>query len=110
MYEKIIFEQMSGFFANFLWEQQCHFRKEYIIQHCLSNLLEKWKNSVDKGKSFGALLADFQRHLIVSTMNCLLQNSMHMDLIYLIHDHLSNRKQWTKIDDDDKVFRSIFVK
>ena len=35
-------------------------------------------------------------------MNCLLQNSVYMDLpaLRLINDHLSNRKQRTKIDDN----------
>ena len=35
-------------------------------------------------------------------MNCLLQNSVYMDLpaLRLINDHLSNRKQGTKIDDN----------
>ena len=39
---------MSVYFDKFLSDQQ----KGYSTQHCLLNLLEKWKNSVDKGKSF----------------------------------------------------------
>ena len=103
IFERILFEQMSGFFDNFLSEQQCRFRKRYSIQHCLLNLLEKWKRSVDKGKSFGALLADLSK-----TFDCLDHelltaklNAYGFDLpaLRLIHDYLSNRKQQTKIDD-----------
>ena len=43
---------MSVYFDKILSDQQCGFRKGYSTQHCLLNLLEKWKNSVDKGKSF----------------------------------------------------------
>ena len=42
-------------------DQQCGFGKGYSTQHCLLNLLEKWKNSVDKGKVFGALLTDLSK-------------------------------------------------
>ena len=87
---------MSGFFDNFLSEQQCVFRKRYSTQHCLLNLLEKWKRSVDKGKSFGALLTD-----LLKTFDCLDHEllttklkSYGFDLpaLRLIHDYLSNRK------------------
>ena len=52
---------MSVYFDKFLSDQHCGFRKEYSTQHCLLNLLEKWKNSVDKGKFFGALLTDLSK-------------------------------------------------
>ena len=34
---------------------------------------------------------------------------MHTDLIYLIHDHLSNKKQWTKIDDNYSSWSEITI-
>ena len=103
IFERILFEQMSDFFDNFLSEQHCGFRKRYSTQHCLLNLLEKWKRSVDKGKSFGALLTDLPK-----TFDCLDHelltakvNAYGFDLpaLRLIHDYLSNRKQRTKTDD-----------
>ena len=74
---------MPGFFDNFLSEQQRGFRKGYNTQHCVLNHLEKRKNSVDKSKSFGALLTGLSKALIVSTMNSSRQNPVHMNLIYL---------------------------
>ena len=56
--ERILFEEMSIYFDKFLSDQQCGFRKGYSTQNCPLNLLEKWKNSVNKGKSFGTLLTD----------------------------------------------------
>ena len=52
---------MSVYFDEFLSNQQCGFWKGYTTQHCLLNLLEKWKNSVDKGKSLRALLTDLSK-------------------------------------------------
>ena len=94
---------MSSFFDNFLSEQQCGFRKRYSTQHCLLNLLEKWKRSVDKGKSFGALLTDLSKafdcldhELLTAKLNAY---GFDLPALQLIHDYLSNRKQRTKTDD-----------
>ena len=83
IFERILFEQMSGFFDNFLSEQQCGFRKRHSTQHCLLNILEKWKRSADKGKSFGDLLTDLSKAFDCLDHELLTPNSMHMDLIYL---------------------------
>ena len=104
IFEKILFEQMSVFFENFLSSQQCSFRKRYSTQHCLLNLLEKWKNCVDKGKVFGALLTDLSKafdcldhELLTAKLNAY---GFNLPALRLIHDYLSNRKQRTKIDDN----------
>ena len=85
-------------------DQQCGFRKGYSTQHCLLNLLEKWKNSVDKGKVFGALLTDLSKafdcldhELLTAKLNAY---GFTLPALRLIHDYLSNRKQRTKIDDN----------
>ena len=104
IFEKILFEQMSVFFENFLSSQQCGSRKGYSTQHCLLNLLEKWKNCVDKGKVSGALLTDLSKpfdcldhELLIAKLNAYRFN---LPVLRLIHDYLSNRKQRTKIDDN----------
>ena len=102
--ERILFEQISVYFDKFLSDQQCGFRKGYSTQHCLLNLLEKWKNSVDKGKVFGALLTDLSKafdcldhELLTAKLNAY---GFTLPALRLIHDYLSNRKQRTKIDDN----------
>ena len=95
---------MSVYFDKFLSDQQCGFRKGYSTHHCLLNLLEKWKNSVDKGKSFGALLTHLSKafdcldhELLTAKLNAY---GFTLPALRLIHDYLSNRKQETKIDDN----------
>ena len=51
-----MFKQISSFFEDIFSKYQCGFRKGFSTQQWLLALLEKWKNSVDKGKIFGALL------------------------------------------------------
>ena len=67
---------------------------------CLLAMLEKWKRSVDNSKIFGALFADLSK-----AFECL-----HHELVIVklkaygfcltawkvVHNHLSNRKQWIK--------------
>ena len=95
---------MSVYFDKFLSDQQCGFRKGYSTQYCLLNLLEKWKNSVDKGKSFGALLTDLSKafdcldhELLTVKLNAY---GFTLPALQLIHDYLSNRKQKAKINDN----------
>ena len=102
IFERILFEQISGFFDNFLSEKQCGFRKGYSTQYCLVNLLEKWKSSVDKGKTFGAFdlskAFDCLDHKLLTAK----LNAYGFDLpaLRLIHDYLTNRNQRTKIGDN----------
>ena len=95
---------MSVYFDKFLSDQQCGFRKGYSTLDCLLNLLEKWKNSVDKGKSFGALLTDLSKaydcldhELLTAKLN---SYGFALPALRLIHDYLSNRKQRTKVGDN----------
>ena len=57
---------MSSFSKDMFSKHQWAFRKGFSTQQCLLKLFEKWKNTVNKGKILGALLADLS-HL----SNCL---------------------------------------
>ena len=54
-------EQISTYFEDILSKYQRGFRKEHSAQHCLLPLIEKWKQSADHGKVFGALLTDLSK-------------------------------------------------
>ena len=44
-----------------LSSSQCGLRKGYSAQHCLLVIIEKFKEAVDNGNEFGALLADLSK-------------------------------------------------
>ena len=79
---------MSGFFDNFLSEQQCGFGKGYSTQHCPLNLLEKWRTSVDKGISFEALLTDLSKGFDCFNHDLLTAKLNALTVLQLIHDYL----------------------
>ena len=52
---------MQNNFGNIWSKYQCGYRKGYNAQHCLIALIEKWKQSVDNGGAFGALMIDLSK-------------------------------------------------
>ena len=84
LHEKSIFKQISEFFENIFPKNQCGFRKGHSTQQCLLVMLQKWKRSVDSGKTFGALLTDLSK-----AFDC---------LDHEIHDYLSHRKHRTRVN------------
>ena len=61
IYEKLIYNQFYDYFDNILSPSQCGFCKGHSTQHCLLVMLEKFKESVDKGNEIGALLTDLSK-------------------------------------------------
>ena len=65
-------------------------------------MIEKWKNSVDKGKTFAALLTDLSKafdclphDIIIAKLNAY---GFSLSAARLMQSYLSNRKQRTKIN------------
>ena len=61
IYEKLICNQLDDYFGDILSPSQCGFRQGYSTQHCLLVMLEKLKESADKGHEFGALLTNLSK-------------------------------------------------
>ena len=65
-------------------------------------MIENWKNAVDIGKKFGALLTDLSKafdclphELIIAKLNAY---GFKLPALKLIHSYLSHRKQRTKVN------------
>ena len=58
VFERYLHNQISHLFDTILSKCQCGFRKGHGAQHCLIDLLEKWRESIDRGLEFGILLTD----------------------------------------------------
>ena len=111
IYERCIYDQIEKYFDVILSKYQCGFRKGYSAQHCLISLIEKWKESVDNGGAFGALLTDLSKafdclphDLLIAKLNAY---GFDEKALKLIHSYLSNRKQRVKINDSFSSWREI---
>ena len=89
IYEKIMFTQMPTFFESIFSRYQCGFRKGFGTQQCVLAKFKKWKRSIDKGKTFAALLTDLSK-----AFNCLNDELLRFTLpvLKLIQNYLSHRK------------------
>ena len=57
IYENLMYNQLD----NILFPSQRSFRKGYSVQHCLLVITEKFKEAIDRGNEFGALLTDLSK-------------------------------------------------
>ena len=100
IYERCIYNQMQTYFDN-LSKYQYGFRKGFNAQHCLVNMIEKWKESVDSGGAFGALMTDLSKafdclnhELLIAKLDAY---GFDIKSKKLIQQYLSNRKQRVKV-------------
>ena len=61
VFEKCLCKQISSYFDDIFSKYQCGFRKGFGAQHCLIAIIEKWRDSKDKGKFFGTILTDLSK-------------------------------------------------
>ena len=104
LFEKMISKQITHFMDPLLSKYQCGFRRGFGAQDCLLAMLEKWKSSVDKRKTFGVLLTDFSKafdclshDLIIAKLNAY---GFGLPALNLMQSYLSERKQRTKVNQD----------
>ena len=111
LYERSMFKQISELFENIFSKIQCGFRKGHSTQQCLLAMLEKWKRSVDSGKAFVALLTDLSKafdcldhELLIAKLNAY---GFSLPALRLNHDHLSHRKQRTRVNNSYSEWLSV---
>ena len=102
IYKRCMYKQISGYFGNFFFKFQYGFCQWISVQHCLLAMIEKWKKCVDKGKTFGALLADLSiafdylpHDQIIAKLNAY---DFSLPASKSINNYRSYRKQRTKIN------------
>ena len=98
VFERNMFAQMSIFFENFLSTQQCGFQKGYSTQHFLLTLLEKWKCTDDRGKTFGVLLTDLSMAFDCLDHELLITKGFSLSALKLVHKNSSQRKQRSMLE------------
>ena len=113
IYERCLFKPMSNYFENIFSKYQCGFRQGLSAQYCLISMIEKWKKSVDKGKTFAALLTDLSKafdclphDLIIAKLNAY---GFSLSVARLMQSYLCNRKQRNKINTAYSSWKKSFL-
>ncbi|XP_057310198.1 uncharacterized protein LOC130648176 [Hydractinia symbiolongicarpus] len=99
IYERCMYDQIYTFFEPLFSKLQFGFRKGHSSQQCLISMIEKWKNSLDKGGTFGALLTDLSKAFDCIPHELLLAKlhayGFDMNSLLFIESYLIDRKQRT---------------
>ena len=101
VFERLLYDQLSGYLEKYLNTLLCGFRKANSTQDALFKLLQVWLEELDKSGFMGTILMDLSK-----AYDCLPQELVAKFEAYdinktglsLMHDYLSNRKQRTKIN------------
>ena len=98
-------------FLRYMFQTPVLFRKGFSTQQRFLTLLEKCKNSVDKGKIFSALLTGFSKafdslnhELLIAKLNIY---GFTLSVLKLIQNYLSNRKQRVRVNDSYSLWQDI---
>ena len=73
-----MYQQLYEHFNLIFSPKQCGFQKGYSAQHCLMVMLEKFKESRDKGEIFGAFFTDLSKVFDCIDRNLLITNQPGM--------------------------------
>ena len=102
IYEKCIFFQISNYFEKILARYRFGFRKGHNTQQCLLVMIEKRRQSLDKGGNYGALLTDLSKAFDYLSHDLLIAKlhayGFDIPTLRLLHNYLINRNQRVKID------------
>ena len=60
IYERLMYDQRYKYFDQ-ISKFQCGFHKGFSTQNCLLYMIENWKESLDQGSHYGALLTDLSK-------------------------------------------------
>ena len=111
IFERLLYDQVMPFAANFLSSLLCGFRKGYNTQHALLRFLESCKMTLDKGGIAGALLMDLSK-----TFDCIDHELLIAKLhaygfgrcaLLMIHSYLSQRRQRVKINGSFSTWKEV---
>ena len=99
---KKLFSQIPDYFEKILSRYQFGFRIGYRTQQYLLIMIEKWRQSLDIGGHYGALLTDLSTAFDCLSHDLLIAKlhayGFDIPALRLLHNYLTNGKQCVKID------------
>ena len=100
--EKSIYQQLYEHFNSILSPKLCGFWKGYSAQHCLMVMLEKFKDTRDKGEEFGAFFTELSKSFDYIDQNLLITKLSWYGVtpisLKLMFSYLSSRIQDVRIN------------
>ena len=113
VFERLLHKQTETFMSNKLSNKLSGFRKNCNTQYCLTYMLEKWKNTLDKGKHGGAVFMDLSkafdtinRDLLIAKLEA--YGFSNNALLFMLN-YLKNRSQRVSINSSFSTWEEIIA-
>ena len=95
--ERVMYIQIKNFIEDKLSKLLTGFRKNHSTQHCLVKLLEKWKNTLDKGGFVCAIFLDLSKAFDTMNYDLLIAKlgayGFQEDALVFMKSYFTNRQQ-----------------
>ena len=102
--ERTVFNQMNLFFESKFSPLLKRFQKNHSTQNALLNMIEKWKQALDKGKKVGTIFMDLSKAFDTLNHNLLLAKlnayGFSFNAIKFVQSYLSERFQRVNINNN----------
>jgi hypothetical protein len=100
-FERIIFNQLAGYFDSILHPQLCGFRSKHNTQHALMRMIGHWHQCLDKSGKVGSILMDLSKAFDCIDHELLIAKlaayGLDIQSLKLLKCYLSKRFQRTKV-------------
>ena len=111
--ERVMYIQTKNFMEDKLSKLLTGFRKNHSTQHCLVNMLEKWKNTLDKGGFVCAIFMNLSK--VFDTMNHDLliaklgAYGCQEDALAFMKSYFTNRQQRVRVHSNFSMWEKIIA-
>ena len=85
VYERLMYNQIYSYFDTLFSKFHCGFRKGFNAKHCLLAMIEKWRETLDKGGETGVVLTDLSKafdcidhNLLIAKLDAYVKKNTHM--------------------------------
>ena len=113
VFERLLHKQIETFMSNKLSNRLSGFRKNYNTQYCLTYMLEKWKNTLDKGKHVGAVSMDLSKAFDTINHGLLIAKlevyGFSNNALLFMLNYLKNRSQRVSINSSFSTWEEIIA-
>ena len=113
VFERLLYKQIETFMNNKLSIKLSGFRKNFNTQYCLTFMLEKWKNTLDKGKDVGAVVMDLSKAFDTINHDLLIAKleayGFSTNALLFMPSYLKNRSQRVSINSSFSTWEKIIA-
>ena len=111
VFQRIMYIQIENFMEAKLSKLLRRFRKNHRTQHCLVNMLEKWKKILDKGGFICTMFMDFSNAFDAMDHNLLIEKlgayGFQEDALVFMKSYFTNRQQRVYVNSNFSMWEEI---